>query len=481
MKLDLTAYSEEEGFEYQQRFSELIRTRLSPKMEAIFDEFGNEQNIRIEHLELEVLGVEAENWEEDFIMKFTEQLRSKLKQLKSDSTSSPTSTLPLKFSEWLSFLFYLKNGIFPWHSNNLTVSTLDNLVKKEIESKISLQKLESQIRSDFNSLERLIHQLPNSTLEVILKNISEANISFLPFYKILENTYSKWFDKNKIKLEIWKLAFSLLWKLESSKIAFENKFQLHIITSTIEYFSTKKLKIKARQKIEDYLFNELKSAFLDSNITLSKSVKILFQQKRYQKKSFLKKNISIKTPPLPSNPIEKSNSINKIMEEGIFMKNAGLIILWPYLKLFFERIDLVENDDFKNEHKQNQAPLILEYLATERFLVFENELVLNKILCNIPLEKPISIELSLEQNQIEMCESLLNAVIHNWGKLGDTSIQALRETFINRNGKLTKKENGDWSLIVESKPFDILLSSLPWAINVVKLPWMEQKIMVTWH
>jgi hypothetical protein len=361
------------------------------------------------------------------------------------------------------------------------MSDLEELIRNKIELPFPLQQLENQIKSDPNSLKRFLIQLPISTLELILEKIAKVEISFLSIYKVLESTYSKWFNKNEIKFEIWKIAFQLLWKSEGKKVSFKNEFQLQIITLSIEYFSTKKLKINTRLKIEDFLFNQLKSAFLDSKIELSESVKILFQQKKYQKKSFPKKNIPIKTKKEQTNPMERNNPIHKILEEGIFIKNAGLIILWPFFELFFERIDMVENGVFKSELEQNQAAIILQYLATEKLLTFENELVLNKVLCNIPLEKPISTELSLEQNQIDICNSLLNAAIQNWGKLGNTSIQGLRETFIQRNGKLSKKENGDWSLQVESKSFDLLLSSLPWTINVIKLPWMEQKIMVNWQ
>lgn len=481
IKLDLTANSKKEDFELQQGFSKLIRTRLSQKMEEIFDEFGSDQNIRIDKLELEIKGVEAENWEEDFTEKFIVQLRAKIKKLQSNSTSFPSSTIALDHADWVSFLFFLKNGILPWHSNQLTINDLEDLIRKEIESSFSLQQLEKQLKSGSNSLKRLIHQLSISTLELILEKISKVEITFLPFYKVLENTYSNWFDKNEIKLEIWNIAFQLLLHTKKGKENFKNKFQFQIITLSIAHFTNKKLEIKSGQKNENYLFNELKSNLLNSNIELNKSVKVLFQQKSYLKKSFPKKNTPIKTKKKHSNVVDKNDSIEKIMEQGTFINNAGLIILWPFLKLFFERIEMVEDNIFKSELKQNQAALILQYLATKKLLSFENELVLNKVLCNIPFEKPISTELSLEQDQIDLCESLLNAVIQNWGQLGNTSIQGLRETFINRPGKLSKKENGDWLLQVESKPFDVLLSSLPWTISIIKLPWMDQKIMVDWQ
>ena len=176
IQLDLTANSKEEGFLYQQEFSKLIQTKLSQKMEDIFDEFGKDQDIRIENLELEVRGVEAENWEEDFIKKFILQLREKLKESQSNSTSSPSSTIPNKHDDWMSFLFFLKNGTLSWHTNHLDINYLEDFIRKKIELPFPLQQLKTQIKYDSNSLKRLIIQLPISTLELILEKISKTDI-----------------------------------------------------------------------------------------------------------------------------------------------------------------------------------------------------------------------------------------------------------------------------------------------------------------
>lgn len=477
IKLDLIANSEKESFQLQQRFSELIRTKLSQKMENIFDKFdGNDQHtIIMDSLILEIPKVEAENLEEDFMEKFSNQLVTKLKELRLNPNSHSSIKVLRKKSKWNSFLSFLKFGFFPWSSNQLSINDLESLIQKETEIPFSLEKLESQIRSDSNSLERLINQLSTSTLNNIFEKISQIQFSFLPIYKLLENTYSKWFDKNEIKLIVWKIAFQTLWNTSPKKLnqeTFKNRFYLEVITKSIDYFSNKKLKTRLSQKIEDLIFDEIKSNFINSNIELSESLKKFFQQKRFHVKSSPKENISTKT---------KNDNMEEIFEEGIFIQNAGLVLLNPYLQMLFDRLGFLEDKNFKSENDQNQAALVLQYLATEKFSSMEQELFFNKILCHIPLEKPIPSELFLDKSQIELCDNLLKAVIQNWGKLGTTSIQGLRESFLNRGGKLTTKENGDWLLQVESKSFDILMSSLPWAISVIKLPWMKQKLMVDWQ
>ncbi|MFK7771551.1 MAG: contractile injection system tape measure protein [Saprospiraceae bacterium] len=484
LSLDLTANSEKEGFKFQQEFSELVRTKLSQKMEDIFDEFGKDQDIRIENLELEVQGVEAENWEEDFMEKFSQQLIKKLKELKLNSTSFPSSTNPTSLTRWESFLFFLKNGFFPWHENDLTINTLDNFVIKEIESNQALILLVKKIKNDSIAMQRLINHLQISTLDTIFDRLCRGEVSFIPFYEVLEKTYSKKWDRTKIKLEIWTIAFQSLLRNPPERVGikrFKNKLHLEVITKSFFYFSRKKIITQTSQKKDYLLFEELKANFIQSNLVLSDSVKNLFQQNEIHQKSFSKEEISPKTNHQSSTLEPNNSSMDEIIKEGIFIPNAGLVLLHPYIQMLFDKMELTENKNFKGETDQNQAALVLQYLATGKFSFMEHELAFNKILCNIPIENPIATELTLNEDQIELCDGLLNAIIGHWKILGETSIAALRETFIQRNGKLSIKENGDWSLQVESKSLDILLDSLPWTISVMKLPWMEKMITVNWR
>ncbi|MFK8005454.1 MAG: contractile injection system tape measure protein [Saprospiraceae bacterium] len=484
VRLDLTANSEKEGFQIQQEFSELMRTKLNQKMKDIFDQFGEDENIRIENLELEVQGIQAENWEENFMEKFSQQLIAKLKGWKSNSTSSPSSTTPTPLSKWRSFLFFLENGYFPWHNNQLTINTLDSFLLKEIESNQAFVLLAQQVKDDSIALQRLINHLPITTLDFIFHKLARSEYSFLPFYKILEKTFVKKWNKNQVKLEIWKMAFQSLFENSPERIGvknFRDILEVEIIKKSLTHFSRKKIKIKSGKKLDQLFFEELKTNFSEANLNLSSPANSLFKKNEWQNERSPEEDISKQTKNQSTNSDHKTNSMEKKIKEGIFISNAGLVLLNPYLQMFFNRIELTEGKVFKNEIGQNQAALVLQYLVTGELSFMEHELVFNKILCNIPLDAPIPTELSLDKNQIKSCDDLLNAVIQNWGKLGDISIQALRETFILRNGKLSKKEDGDWLLQVESKSFDILLDSLPWQISIIKLPWMNEKILVNWH
>ena len=78
-----------------------------------------------------------------------------------------------------------------------------------------------------------------------------------------------------------------------------------------------------------------------------------------------------------------------------------------------------------------------------------------------------------------LCDNLLNAIIQNWDKLGNTSVDSLRETFLIRNGSI-KKEFNDYTLNVESKPFDMLLKTIPWNITMIQTVFMKNRLIVEW-
>ncbi|MFK8185248.1 MAG: contractile injection system tape measure protein, partial [Phormidesmis sp.] len=75
--------------------------------------------------------------------------------------------------------------------------------------------------------------------------------------------------------------------------------------------------------------------------------------------------------PLISNPPKRAVFPNLSRDEianGIYLNNAGLVLLHPFLKIYFDDIGLLTEDDlaneFRNEYAQQQAIALLHYLAT---------------------------------------------------------------------------------------------------------------------
>ncbi|MBO2011555.1 contractile injection system tape measure protein [Hymenobacter negativus] len=166
-------------------------------------------------------------------------------------------------------------------------------------------------------------------------------------------------------------------------------------------------------------------------------------------------------------------------EEGYYLDNAGLVLLHPFLPRFFEGLGLTENDQLLHPER---ALCLLHFLATGQPSAPEHALTLPKLLCAIPLARPVATDLTLTTAQTDEAEALLRAVVHHWSALRSTSPDALRGTFLARAGKLSRHpdNSGDWLLQVEPMSYDILLDQLPWGISMIQLPWMPQMLRVEW-
>ena len=88
-------------------------------------------------------------------------------------------------------------------------------------------------------------------------------------------------------------------------------------------------------------------------------------------------------------------------------------------------------------------------------------MVLNKILCNIPIDEPVSAGIEMTENEIAVSAELLNAILVQWDKLKNTSPESFQSSFLQRDGALSRIEE-NWNLKVESRGYDVLLNTLPW-------------------
>ena len=165
--------------------------------------------------------------------------------------------------------------------------------------------------------------------------------------------------------------------------------------------------------------------------------------------------------------------------EEIYINNAGLILLWPYLNRLFEKLALVQEKAFVDGAATEKAILILQYLADGTTTAAEHQLILNKLLCGVDVVAPIAIEHEFTAPTKEACEDLLTAVIAHWSMLKNISVDGFRQAYLQREGVLTIRD-GAWLLRAERKTYDIIVDNIPWPIHMVKLPWMHEGIIVEW-
>ena len=178
--------------------------------------------------------------------------------------------------------------------------------------------------------------------------------------------------------------------------------------------------------------------------------------------------------------MEQSNRIvQDDTTDEIKIRNAGLILIWPFLTRLFEQLEMVKNGAFINPSTKYRAIYLLQYLACSAIDYPEYELVLNKILVGMPIQDHLSPIEILSPEETNMATSLIKGLIQNWGKVQHSSMQGIQETFLQREGILSLNRTSN-KLTISKKTVDILVAAIPWNLTLIKLPWMEKPLHVEW-
>ncbi|MEP5364314.1 MAG: contractile injection system tape measure protein [Reichenbachiella sp.] len=197
-------------------------------------------------------------------------------------------------------------------------------------------------------------------------------------------------------------------------------------------------------------------------------------------KKMISEDFFEKTPSKESTVIPYFDESADVLYDEIYLENAGLALLNPYLPTLFERCLLTEDGKFISRDHQEQAVLLLQHLMLDDPLLDEHQLPLNKVLCGLPVDAPIRAEIDVNKNQREMLDGLINAVIDYWSIIGSSSIEGFRGSWLWRKGKLEHREDS-WELRVEQNSYDMLMDHLPFSITPIKYSWMDKPINVSWR
>lgn len=172
-----------------------------------------------------------------------------------------------------------------------------------------------------------------------------------------------------------------------------------------------------------------------------------------------------------------ANRENAVLPKELFVQNAGLVLLNPFLPSLFKQLELI------NEEKQLIKPElvahILHYAATGREGDFEFEMAFEKYLCGISPSFTLKKDIVLTEIQKKEVKNMLSAVLEYWTALKSKSTELLQHEFLSRSGKLLT-ESSNHRVIVEKKSYDLLLDKLPWSYSMIKFSWLDNLIFVEW-
>jgi hypothetical protein len=425
-KVHLQTTISTDAFALQNRISSMLRNDVPGKLESLFNKISpNGEILRIDKLELNLGTVNAQNLEAEFSHKLIEQLSIALSELKNNNDETKYTEIEHKQSMIDTLIYFLHYGYMPWYqaAKNFSVWESEMLHSfSEKEWALLVEELKSNLSGNNYVVKRLAMQFTEAFLEKILFQLHNT----LDKNRIQSFTERFFNDADPLK----KAARKLFWQLAIT-VALgtrnENDF-------TIEFLKRMDGDTKESREMNS---GEIKTV----------------ENKNKRKDG-------------PG-------------EEEFFAENCGIVILHPFLLMYFLELGLLEDNDFKNDEMRQRAVLLLHYLATGETQVAEFNLIVAKLLCAVDFDEPVPNYIELTEKEKEESASLLKSVTHHWEPLQRTSPDGLRASFLQREGKLKQRETG-WLLQVEQKTIDMLLDRLPWGIGTIKLPWMKDTLNVEW-
>lgn len=165
--------------------------------------------------------------------------------------------------------------------------------------------------------------------------------------------------------------------------------------------------------------------------------------------------------------------------DEVYVENAGLVVLWPFLGHLFERLGLMGDTQFEDRRALHRAAGLLQHLCTGELAPAEHQLPLPRVLSGMGMTEVFDFDPPVTEAEAEECTNLLTAAIGSAPILRDMSVAGFRGSFLIRRGALSARDD-TWLLRVERASHDVVLDRFSWGMSWVKLPWMEAPLGVEW-
>lgn len=512
--IEIKRNSKKDAFEFQQSASRTYRDTILPALNDLFDRFSHEEQlIAIDKLEINLGAVgKKEFLNGAFLKKILEQMEEQLLRVNTGTHQGVKKT-NVRLGRFESYLHFLKQGSFPRYSNTPKTDFEQDLLEILAINATAAAQFKKLLSTNARARKRVVLQFSTTFLIHLVELFTAEKQSELQnIFQAFEQARRTALDKSLPKKE--QLAIEHLFQKHFQSVlknsaSFSYQQIVELVKKQLPN-SARALETDLWETLLQILFvgafkatpvgyipmmlNErahyhLLLPFLEKNQKAGKS-KVTFIHKKATfpilNKGAVRNLLAGPKREMPhsiipadsSTPEEQPLQIDP--QEAWHIDHAGLVLIHPFIPNLLEKTGLTENKMFPSDTQQQRALGLLHYIVSGQEKALEFELTLPKLLCGIPLGTPVDAGLSLTEKLKQEANELLKVVIKHWGALGNVSPDSLREGFLHRDGKLTKKGTG-WHLQVERKTIDLLLDQLPWGIGMVSTPWMKEILMVDWN
>jgi hypothetical protein len=460
-----------DGFALQKEVSDWCNFNLIPEIEQQLDMFSQNDNyLSIDKLEIEAK-VDSENWKQKIRDELIYELKQKISRYIPQLPDIKKTKVGRDAKLDKLIIFYLKTGYLPWWGRTFLDNDFRTVFKNWITEEKSAKRIElirEELENNITHIValRIVNQVPGKLFFKFIKSIykehAEIILQFEAFFEsIILNKISK-----EEQLKITKPVYVLiLYSILLNKGKIETESILPLIFKELNVFQIlpkiikmqpEEASVKANPVVrfwQKFVANEQKKLKKERRLTPDKSNEKLLKPET-----------------------EDREVVEAEKQEGIYIDNAGAIIFAAFIPALFEKLGITENGKIINP---DLAVLSIQYCVSGQVEIEEYELVLPKILCGLDIDFPVDTNIGILEEQKSESKLMLQSLIGHWPVLKDTSVEGLREAFLNRSGKLSMINN-EWVLNVEQKAYDMLLERLPWTFSIIKLPWMKTLLKTEW-
>src|SRR5690554_2263950 len=474
VRVKLTTPSVSEAHELKNDFSSYFSDYVLPYIEDYLDELFQGKSRKVVRMNQLKLSLSL-----DDVLRSKDELTIQLKKLLDDQLkveiekennfqhsekNDQAKDLKILDSEthyFEAFCFFLERGNCPWWLSNEKLSFL--LEEKNLQTFFSshnnkISELFAQVHASKKVIDRLIAQF---SPRFLIWLIQQVNLGFkkltIKEISFVEREVQYLSRKEQISF------FQNLFKVPSEKKLSNTQFDqlIHLVS----------ILMKRKSSLDQQRFQESRAAWVNVLSLISDNETVGGAEEALDQA--IKQAIDL----VIEESSDEQGENNQLHDEGLYIENAGIVLIHPFLRHFFKNIGLLKND--KELEDKVLAVQLLHFIAPGKEEDWEHTMLLEKFLCDMPLEFPLSKKSLITKKHKKEVEELLGAVLENWKALGSSSIELIRNEFLTRPGKLFQ-DNVSPRLIVERKTQDVLLDKISWNISIVKLPWSEQILYATW-
>lgn len=503
------------AFSLQQRFSDLYFDHIVPALADAFDscDVGGSV-ICIDQIVVDLGTIsERDLYREESIKNLlTIIARQVIDQLPDKEGETPPGATKrvLTVHEFDNWLLYVKNGFVTWNTNPQTATWEHSILQSIATQQKSVDAVRQLIRTNEHALSRIVFQHSDAFRIHLVEALTGENQAQLKvLIEELRDVVIRLAEKSENLIHVtpdffplWKKIFQLVAtqpeKQWTPQDIILNTFLEIAPAALLAEMATQNVSIEIvnASSIGKLLIEAIKNRRLPmqepESASSSENPKSSNPEEALIASSIAVADIpSLSSATAPDEPLSESQPgselsdtskvVDAVLEsEGLFVKNAGLVLLHPFISSFFAFSSVAVDGKFIDKSNRNKAVRLLQYLATGDAPVHEHEMVMAKIFCGVSLPHAIDLSVPLDEEAKRRSDELLREVIRHWSILKDTSPDGLRESFLQRAGKYYKSGNRH-ILHIENSSIDILLDHLPWGLSAVKLPWMKFLLNIEWR